>query len=99
MKNNRRGGRIAVRLMSGTAPVRAGVADNGIGMDDDPPAHRVETFNRLGRQASRSAGSGPGLLFTRHPADAMGGRLIVDSRVGIGSRFALALPADTGHER
>ena len=95
VKYNRRGGQVTTRLVPGKASVRIEVVDNGIGMNEEQLAHLFEPFNRLGRQHSRIAGTGLGLLITRHLVDAMGGQLHVESRVGSGSRFAIELPAGT----
>ena len=52
-----------------------------------------DLFYRHGSELRRETkGVGIGLSIVRHVAEAHGGRVIVDSLVGRGSRFALELP-------
>jgi signal transduction histidine kinase len=73
------------------------VADEGVGI---PPgeSHRIfEKFYRIGRSETQGRrGSGVGLALVKHIAEAHGGRVTVESRVGEGSRFTLHLPLDPG---
>jgi signal transduction histidine kinase len=73
------------------------VADNGPGIHADElervftpfrrmKAHRGEVRTELG------SGSGLGLYFTKSIVEQYGGRIWVESRVGDGSRFYVALP-------
>ncbi len=67
------------------------VQDNGRGI---PPQHLekvFELFHRVPGQAS--AGDGIGLTIVRRIADRLGGRVRVESEVGVGSRFFVELPA------
>jgi signal transduction histidine kinase len=68
------------------------VSDTGCGI----PPHRREDifspFTQLGRSFSAPrTGTGLGLSISRGLAEAMGGTLTVDSEVGAGSTFTLAL--------
>jgi signal transduction histidine kinase len=71
---------------------RLWVRDSGPGIS---PADRERIFDRFGRAAdgSRGEGSGLGLAIVRAIAGAHGGRVLLDSRVGVGSTFTLELPA------
>jgi hypothetical protein len=66
------------------------VSDQGEGIAVDDQDRIFEKFERLGR--SGDGGSGLGLFISRRLANAMGGSLTVDSEVGKGSTFTLALP-------
>ena len=53
-----------------------------------------EKFVRLDPALSRGVGgSGLGLYITRELIERMGGTISVESEVGAGSRFSVALPA------
>lgn len=68
------------------------VADNGIGIAADQIDHIFEMFTRLHNKKD-FAGSGLGLSICRRIADLHHGRISVQSKLGEGSRFELALPA------
>jgi len=73
--------------------VEIAVSDRGAGIPR-PELERVfERFYRVDRARSRdTGGTGLGLAIVRHVADNHGGRVIVESTVGVGSRFSLQLP-------
>ena len=66
------------------------VVDDGPGV---PPADREQVFDRFYRVGSGHSGSGLGLSICREVVLAHGGRVWVDSEVGQGSAFTLALPS------
>jgi len=68
------------------------VADQGEGLDAGEQARVFAKFERLGRQGD--GGSGLGLYISRRLAEAMGGRLTVESAKGEGARFTLELPGN-----
>jgi signal transduction histidine kinase len=69
------------------------VADSGIGIPPDMLETIFEPFVQLeGGLTNRRGGVGLGLAISRDMARAMNGDITVDSTVGIGSRFTLALP-------
>ncbi|MBK9135625.1 MAG: hybrid sensor histidine kinase/response regulator [Betaproteobacteria bacterium] len=92
IKYNRPGGGVRVRVVRGTGWVRIAVRDNGIGLSEQQMKHLFEPFNRLGRERGVATGSGLGLVITRSLLQAMDGRLVVRSRAGRGSCFAIELP-------
>ena len=65
----------------------------GLGMDDGQLARLFNAFERVGRETSGIAGSGPGLLLSRGGVRAMGGDISVTSQPGVGSVFTVDLPA------
>jgi K+-sensing histidine kinase KdpD len=87
-------GRVEVRADSVGADVLLRVTDRGPGI----PAHEheriFEPFVR-GAADARQQGSGLGLAIARGFAASNGGRLWVESTVGVGATFTLALPAVT----
>ncbi|HEY0778174.1 MAG TPA: GAF domain-containing sensor histidine kinase [Gemmatirosa sp.] len=74
--------------------VRVYVRDTGRGIPPDQLERVFEPFVQIDRHLTHQAqqGVGLGLAISRELARAMGGDLTVESRVGEGSRFTLALP-------
>lgn len=65
------------------------VADTGCGMDEKTRAKLFQMFFTT----KGSRGTGLGLMLTKKIVDGHGGRLWVDSRKGVGTRFTIRLPA------
>ncbi|HUF28306.1 MAG TPA: ATP-binding protein [Gemmatimonadaceae bacterium] len=94
-----RGGSIEIRCSATEAHVRLSVRDTGIGIPGDKLEQVFEPFVQVPADPSRrSEGTGLGLAISRDLARGMGGELTVDSVVGEGSTFVLALPASLGTE-
>jgi two-component system phosphate regulon sensor histidine kinase PhoR len=74
------------------------VSDTGPGIPPEDVARIFERFYRVDKARARESehrtggGSGLGLSIVRHLAEVQGGRAWVESRVGEGSTFCLALP-------
>lgn len=66
------------------------VADNGTGVQ---PQHQQKIFNMFYRGSDRVAGSGLGLFITKEAVSKLGGTIDLKSEYGIGSTFAVKLPA------
>ena len=79
--------------MAGTA-VRITVSDNGPGIAAQHIDRIFERFYRVDAGRSRAlGGTGLGLSIVKHFVEAMGGRVSVESRVGVGSTFSFTLDA------
>jgi two-component system phosphate regulon sensor histidine kinase PhoR len=87
------GGRIIVRAFVRGSEIVISVSDSGVGI---PKAEQERIFERFYRaDASRSredGGTGLGLSIAKHLVEAHGGRIQVQSEVGIGSTFSVFLP-------
>lgn len=91
VRHSPEGGMVWVRAEREGARAIIVVADQGHGID---PAEHERIFEKFTRIApSDASGSGLGLYIARRLARAMGGDLTVDSALGQGARFVLALPA------
>jgi signal transduction histidine kinase len=86
-------GEILLSASSRPHVVAIHVTDNGPGMPEDKLQTIFDPFVQLSDGLSdRRGGVGLGLAISRDLARAMGGELSVESTLGVGSRFTLALP-------
>jgi signal transduction histidine kinase len=77
--------------------VRFRVRDEGCGIPGEQQEAIFRPFVQLTpRPSARAAGFGLGLAISREYARAMGGDLLVESRVGEGSTFTVVLPGGGG---
>jgi signal transduction histidine kinase len=68
------------------------VTDEGPGIFATDAQHLFDRFYRAGSLTADPGGSGLGLAICREVVVAHGGRIWVDSTLGQGSAFSLALP-------
>jgi len=80
---------VALELLPGAAAIR--VADQGVGIAPEDRERVFEQFVRVGDR-KRIPGLGLGLYITRQLVEAHGGTISVDSTLGQGSTFTVALP-------
>jgi hypothetical protein len=93
-KYNRPGGRVTVACTRVDATtVRVTVADNGIGIAAEKFDRLFVPFDRLGADQSEIDGTGIGLALSERLVALLGGRLSVESVVGVGSTFSFDLVA------
>jgi signal transduction histidine kinase len=86
------GGRVTLRAQRGVNHVQFVVEDTGPGI---PPDHQTAIFEKHRRVegiTGRRGGNGLGLAFCKLAAEAHGGRIWVESKVGHGSAFYVWLP-------
>ncbi len=87
------GGAVRVGLARDGDVVRIAVQDHGAGIPEDSIERVFERFYRVDAARSRArGGTGIGLSIVKHVAQAHGGSVNVESRLGEGSTFTLALP-------
>jgi CheY-like chemotaxis protein/HPt (histidine-containing phosphotransfer) domain-containing protein/anti-sigma regulatory factor (Ser/Thr protein kinase) len=89
------GAEVVVRACAAEGGVRVEVADRGPGISRRDQARLFKEFSRVNPPGMRVVGAGLGLALSRMLAEAMGGRIGVDSAPGQGSTFWVALPAAT----
>ena len=89
-------GRVTIRLQQDDDYLLLEVVDSGPGIAPADQPRLFERFYRVEEHESDEAtrGAGLGLAIVKSVAEQHGGYVSVESRLGMGSRFALALPRD-----
>lgn len=90
------GGRITVGATMKGSEVLFWVADEGAGIPAESLSHLFDRFWQAQRTDKR--GAGLGLAIVKGIVEAHGGRLSVESRVGVGTTFFFTVPAGCGSE-
>jgi signal transduction histidine kinase len=93
-------GEIAVRIQERREPAVAElvIQDTGVGVPKDELPRLFERFHRVEGQKSRSfEGSGIGLALVQELVKLHGGTIKVESEVGRGTRFEIAIPFGSKH--
>jgi signal transduction histidine kinase len=78
-------------LQEGKSWVKLWVTDNGIGIEPEHQERIFRVFERL-HGVEVYSGTGIGLAIVRKALEKMGGSCGVESQLGVGSRFWIALP-------
>jgi PAS domain S-box-containing protein len=87
------GGRIVLGARNDDEGILVWVSDEGIGISQEDMRRLFEKFYRVDNAATRSiGGTGLGLALTKEIVLAHGGRIWVESDLGKGSTFYIALP-------
>jgi two-component system, OmpR family, phosphate regulon sensor histidine kinase PhoR len=88
------GGEVSVHLARVPGGVALAVRDRGSGIAAADQARIFERFYRADSARARNVrGSGIGLALVKHIAEAHGGRVEVESRLGRGATFTVFVPA------
>ncbi len=86
-------GEISVKVFSQNGLIAFAVKDSGIGIEKNNFEMIFEEFRQVeGRSAPKNRGTGLGLAISRRLARLLGGDLTVESDLGKGSTFTLAIP-------
>jgi PAS domain S-box-containing protein len=92
VKYNRPGGRISLFFEDpGDGRLGFAVRDTGAGIAQRDLPLLFQAFERLGAERGAEQGTGLGLVVSRGLVEAMGGRLLVASEVGVGTTFRVEL--------
>ena len=90
------GGRIDVRTALNEALVEVSVTDTGVGIAPKDLEAVFEEFRQVGTAEKKAEGTGLGLALARKFIELHGGRIRVQSQVGVGSTFTFTLPVRHG---
>ena len=87
------GGRVEITGNEADSEITFTVKDTGVGIPPSALDRIFERFYRVDKARSRQlGGTGLGLSIVKDIVDAHDGRIMVDSEVGVGSSFTIALP-------
>ena len=92
IKYNRPEGRVSAEARDVDGCIQLIIADTGRGIPEKDLPHIFDKFYRVADSEGWASGTGLGLSITREIVDAHGGRIDVESQVGVGTRFKLTLP-------
>jgi PAS domain S-box-containing protein len=103
IKFSRPGGNIFVNIYDGEEFITISIEDNGIGIKDDKLNIIFDRFRQVDKSFTRSnEGSGIGLSLAKSLVEMQGGRISVESKYGVGTKFFIRLPVklvdDSKHE-
>jgi PAS domain S-box-containing protein len=92
IKYNRPAGTVTIECtLVAPSSIRISVRDTGAGMTTEQLAQLFTSFNRLGKETSNEQGTGIGLVVTKRLVELMGGKIGVNSILGVGSVFWIEL--------
>jgi CheY-like chemotaxis protein/nitrogen-specific signal transduction histidine kinase len=92
-------GRVSLDVQHAMNEVRLCVSDTGIGIAPDRIARIFDPFAQADASMTRRfGGTGLGTTIARQLIEIMGGRIWVESELGVGSRFYIAVPLPAGAE-
>jgi signal transduction histidine kinase len=88
------GGRIVLSAEANTSTIKLHVQDNGVGITPEDLPYVFDRFYRSEKSRPRQGTeSGLGLAIAKSIVEAHGGSLWVESALGEGTTFTIALPA------
>ena len=98
IKYTQPGGELKVSLLEESGFALLSIQDTGIGIPEKDLPFIFDRFYRVDKARSKDeGGSGLGLSICRHIAEAHKGKIEVESKLGLGTRFKIHIPS-TGRE-
>jgi PAS domain S-box-containing protein len=95
LKFTPRDGRVEVRAVERDEIVRFQVRDTGMGISNEDQQHLFEKFFRTSEAQTKAIqGTGLGLSIVAAIVEAHGGSIEVESELGVGTTFTVALPVE-----
>lgn len=96
VKFSHEGGEVEVKAWERDGQLFLSVTDHGVGIPPEDLPYLFEKFYRVRKEwTSKIKGTGLGLALAKEAAEAHGGRIEVESQVGVGSCFTVILPIIT----
>jgi signal transduction histidine kinase len=92
LKFTSEGGRIDVRAAVRDGMAEISVTDTGVGIALEDQEAVFEEFRQVGSASKKVEGTGLGLAISRKFIELHGGRIRVESELGMGSTFTFTLP-------
>ena len=87
------GGRIELTIFITSTHLKFVITDTGVGIKSDEVPFVFERFWQADMSAKRKHGGvGIGLSLVKNVVDSLGGKIEVDSKIGIGTTFTVTLP-------
>ena len=86
------GGRVTLAARRVGEELHVTVTDTGIGVPPEDRERIFESFQQGRRGAPKEEGTGLGLTLSRRIVELFGGRMWLESEVGLGSTFGFAVP-------
>ncbi|MGY4772404.1 GAF domain-containing protein [Kribbella sp. CWNU-51] len=93
------GGSVVVSATRSGAEVHIAVTDSGRGVPPEDRERIFESFQQGGRGPSQEEGTGLGLTLSRRIVELLGGRMWLESEVGVGSTFGFSLRSRENEHR
>jgi signal transduction histidine kinase len=85
-------GTITITLLGTEKGATVSIHDSGSGI---PPQHLTKIFDKFYQAEARGNSTGLGLTLCKLAVELHGGRISVESEIGVGSTFWFALPSQT----
>ena len=92
VKYNKNGGNTSLSCGEEAGFIKISVEDTGIGFSDEQRKMLFEPFSRLGAEYTGIQGTGIGMTIVKSLLELMGGKIVVESTPGEGSRFDIYIP-------
>ena len=90
------GGRVDVRAEFQGDMAEISVTDTGVGIAPEDQDAVFEEFRQVGAAAQKAQGTGLGLALSRKFIELHGGRIAVESQLGMGATFTFTIPLRPG---
>jgi signal transduction histidine kinase len=97
VKYTPQGGEVKVHAEQKGDKVVISFTDTGYGIPTEDLPYIFDRFRRVEQQKEKATGTGLGLAITKALVEEHGGEIMVDSSVGKGSTFIVALPTGAHH--